>query len=201
MASTSKSAFISDDYIASYVNSCSEDADFEEYIEDECSLQSDEDIAILSESESDCSEVIAALKRKRNLVITESSDSDSTCENVQEFNNCSVPLFMRTQPGQDSYVQSGPSFLESSGPKHAPPQDAKPIQYFDMFFTLGLWNLIVAETNRYANQFLCSQQQISPNTRVREWRPVNIVEMKAFVAVLLEMGITRRPTIFSYWIN
>lgn len=58
---------------------------------------------------------------------------------------------------------------------------------------------MVAETNRYGNQFLRSQQQISPNSRVRQRRPVNVLEMKASVAVLLEMGITGRPTIFSYW--
>ncbi|XP_017765355.1 PREDICTED: piggyBac transposable element-derived protein 4-like [Eufriesea mexicana] len=31
------------------------------------------------------------------------------------------------------------------------------------------------------------------------WYPVTILELKAFVAVLLEMGITNRPTIYSYW--
>jgi hypothetical protein len=36
---------------------------------------------------------------------------------------------------------------------------------------------------------------------VREWQAVTVIEMKAFIAVLLEMGITKRPTIFSYWAN
>jgi hypothetical protein len=30
---------------------------------------------------------------------------------------------------------------------------------------------------------------------------VAVIEMKAFIAILLEMGITKRPTIFSYWAN
>lgn len=50
---------------------------------------------------------------------------------------------------------------------------------------------MVAETNRYGNQFLRSQQQISPSSRVRQWRPVNVLEMKAFVAVLLIGNYTK----------
>jgi hypothetical protein len=30
---------------------------------------------------------------------------------------------------------------------------------------------------------------------------VTVIEMKAIIAILLEMGITKMPTIFSYWAN
>lgn len=55
------------------------------------------------------------------------------------------------------------------------------------------------ETNRYATDFLNSHQIMSPQARAKKWKPVTIMEIKAFVAVVLEMGITRRPNIFSYW--
>jgi hypothetical protein len=71
----------------------------------------------------------------------------------------------------------------------------------NLFFTQTLWNLFVLETNRYAEQFLAAHETLSPRSRVKQWRAVTVVEMKAFVAILLEMGITKRPTIFSYWAN
>ena len=35
--------------------------------------------------------------------------------------------------------------------------------------------------------------------KMKKWKPTTPLEIKAFIAVLLEMGITRRPFIFSYW--
>nr|KAF6324802.1 hypothetical protein mMyoMyo1_008268 [Myotis myotis] len=161
MASSSKSAFISDD-IAKYVNSCCEDDNFVEDIGEGCPSGSDQECPIKSELESDCSDVFVPLKHKRVPVIIESSDSYSTCENVEDLHNSSFPVFIETQLGQDLYVQSSLSFLESPGPKHAPPQDAKPIEYFDMFFTLALWNLMVAETNSMEISFCVLSSKYHP---------------------------------------
>jgi hypothetical protein len=56
---------------------------------------------------------------------------------------------------------------------------------------------MVTETNRYADQFRRSHQLL-PHARSQQWQPVTVTEMKTFVAILLEMGITWRPNIFSY---
>lgn len=68
-----------------------------------------------------------------------------------------------------------------------------------LFFTVSLWSIIVNERNRYATQFLYLNVNTKPHPRAKHWRPVNLIEMKAFVIVLLEMGIKRRPNMFSYW--
>ncbi|XP_068085866.1 piggyBac transposable element-derived protein 4-like, partial [Anabrus simplex] len=70
--------------------------------------------------------------------------------------------------------------------------------YFNLFFTFSLLNLIVTETNRYADQLLTCNE-LSPNSRSRCWRRTTIDEIRAFIAVVMNMGLIRKPTIVSYW--
>ncbi|KAI4474704.1 hypothetical protein M0802_015485 [Mischocyttarus mexicanus] len=85
-----------------------------------------------------------------------------------------------------------------TGPKHMPPNISKPIEYFNLFFTLQFMDILRIETNRYAQQFLENAGAANTSTTLT-WKKTTIKELRAFIAVLLEMGITRRPTIFSYW--
>ncbi|XP_015438132.1 PREDICTED: piggyBac transposable element-derived protein 4-like, partial [Dufourea novaeangliae] len=85
-----------------------------------------------------------------------------------------------------------------TGPKHMPPNISKPIEYFNLFFTLEFLDMLRIETNRYAQQFFENAGAANTSTTLT-WKKTTIKELRAFIAVLLEMGITRRPTIFSYW--
>lgn len=58
---------------------------------------------------------------------------------------------------------------------------------------------MVVETNRYAAQFLQDHPNLKPQSHARLWKPVTISEMIGFITVVLEMGIKRKPSIFSYW--
>jgi len=89
-------------------------------------------------------------------------------------------------------------FLENVGPKHMPSVDSAPIKYFDLFFTTSFLMLIVNETNRYASQYI-NTAELKDKSRVKEWLPVTMDEIKAFIACILNMGLVRKPTIFSYW--
>lgn len=79
-----------------------------------------------------------------------------------------------------------------------PPIDSPPLSYFSLFFTSSLFALITKETNRYAEQFL-SQNDIADNKLLTEWLPVTELEMKVFIACILNMGLIRKPALFSYW--
>ncbi|XP_050582702.1 uncharacterized protein LOC126918635 [Bombus affinis] len=57
---------------------------------------------------------------------------------------------------------------------------------------------MVRETNKLPKQLIKSRE-ITQKSLKKLWKPVTLPEIKAFIAVLLEMGITKRPTIFSYW--
>lgn len=113
------------------------------------------------------------------------SESDSDWEEVNENNdNPSNPNFQ---------------YMEIHGPKHAPPPDSEPIAYFNLFFTIGFLNVIVTETNRYAQQYLHTHTNLSPGARAKAWKNTTLNEIKGFIAVLLNMNLIRRPTIASYW--
>lgn len=85
-------------------------------------------------------------------------------------------------------------FYEEPGPKYCPPNDSKPIKYFDLFFTHSLLVTFVMQTNLYASQYF---QKYTESTV--KWKPVTLPEMKAFIAVILNMGLYKRPTIDSFW--
>ena len=63
------------------------------------------------------------------------------------------------------------------------------------FFTDEVWDLLVDETNRYAAQCRASMSARRP----RPWHDVTREEMKAFVGMLMVMGICRLPRIENYW--
>ena len=66
---------------------------------------------------------------------------------------------------------------------------------FGRFFTDEVWDLLVTETNRYANQ--CRAQSTSRTQR--PWHDVTKEEMKAFVGMLMVMGICKLPRLELYW--
>lgn len=91
-------------------------------------------------------------------------------------------------------------FLEQPGPKHCPPPDAKPISYFNLFFTTAILELISKETNRFAQQYLTQNlMNLSLRNKFRSWKSTSIAEIRAFLIVMLAMGLVKKPTIKSYW--
>ena len=90
-------------------------------------------------------------------------------------------------------------FLETPGPRHAPPADANPIEYANLFFTATLLNLIVTETNRYAQEYHHAHQHFSSlAARASAWKDTSVNEIKGFLSVLINMIIIKQPTVASY---
>ena len=71
----------------------------------------------------------------------------------------------------------------------------KAVDLMNRFFTNDVWDLLVTvtETNRYA------ALNISTASRPRPWKPVMKEEMKAFIGILMAMGIFRLPRLECYW--
>ncbi|XP_066992310.2 piggyBac transposable element-derived protein 4-like [Anabrus simplex] len=79
-----------------------------------------------------------------------------------------------------------------------PPPNSALISYFNLFFISFLLNLMVSDTNCYAHQFLNkNKDKLSP--QLRKWKDVTLIEMRGFLACILNMGINRKATIASYW--
>lgn len=72
-------------------------------------------------------------------------------------------------------------------------QNETALDLFCRFFTDEVWQLIVDETNRYASANTASTPHARP------WSDVTIPEMKAFIGMLILMGIVELPRLEMYW--
>ena len=71
-----------------------------------------------------------------------------------------------------------------------------PIHYFELFWTPEVWAFLVANTNKYA-QYRIAQQKAYKNPR--HWTPVNLYEMRIFIALLLYISYIGISSIKAYW--
>lgn len=97
------------------------------------------------------------------------------------------------------------AFTATPGLVGALPEDSPPMAYVEQFVTDGLLDLMVRETNLYAEQYITSHQahlQSKPRSRVHKWirqGATHREEMKAFLGIWINMGLIRKPSIKSYW--
>ena len=66
------------------------------------------------------------------------------------------------------------------------------LDFFLLFFTDEVWQLLVEQTNLYA------EQKRGPEEG-SVWYPVTKDEMKAWVSLYLNMGLVTKPNLSSYW--
>ncbi|KAM7281296.1 piggyBac transposable element-derived protein 4-like, partial [Ixodes scapularis] len=69
------------------------------------------------------------------------------------------------------------------------------VEYFEKFFDEELVDLIVAETNRYATQFLRSHHA----SHLKTWRQIDKKELMTFFALIILQGVIEKPDVKSYW--
>ena len=106
------------------------------------------------------------------------ADIPGPCEADQEENEWS----------RDINIGDDVAFDQPVGPTIQLQDNMKAVDYFQLYFTEAVWNLIVEQTNLYA------QQKRTPDDR-SVWYPVTVDEIKAWVAMILDMGIVQKPTI------
>ena len=79
------------------------------------------------------------------------------------------------------------------GPRIHLRNNITPLELFCKYFTDEVWDLLVTETNRSAcSRFPCCQH-------ARPWTDISTDEMKAFIGMLILMGILQLPHIEMYW--
>ena len=87
------------------------------------------------------------------------------------------------------FVQVEP-FTEATGPTTAIPTAISEI--FQLFFSLGILQHIVDQTNLYASQVMGDSQFAT-------WEQVTIEELKAYFGFMILMGLNQLPALFDYW--
>lgn len=141
----------------------------------------------------DSSKIVPVSKRKRLNTFDTSSSEDSIPCNFTSSATCES-ISTDGIDEQENLIR----FTEDIGPQSSLTNKSKPIDYFNLFIDSSLLTTMVCETNKYA-EGLIKSLDITRGCRMKQWKPVTLLEMKAFLSVLLEMGITKRPTMFSYW--
>ena len=74
--------------------------------------------------------------------------------------------------------------------------------YVQLFcFTADDLNLLVQETNRYAEQFFAKtpKDTLPPHSCTRQWEPTDENEMKCFLALVVNMGLVMKHDLDEYW--
>lgn len=99
----------------------------------------------------------------------------------------------------ENKVSDQPEFTANSGLNEHLPDDAKPIDYFDLFFTNELLNIISNQTNLFAQQTIDAVENMAPNSRMKSWRPTTNDEIKLFFGIIFSMGLTEKLDLQQYW--
>ncbi|CAG5057424.1 unnamed protein product [Parnassius apollo] len=106
-------------------------------------------------------------------------DSDES-EPEEDGNWCKSLWISRPEPEEFDRVKTVPVYLLNSR--------ARPLAHFEKFFNENVYDLIVAQTNLYAEQ-----------KKLLHWEPVTKPEIKAFLGILIIMGYIILPHIDLYW--
>ena len=69
------------------------------------------------------------------------------------------------------------------------------LDFFELVFTVDLYDLIVRETNRYA-----TQQREDPRNQKQPWSDLTVDELKTWLGLYLAMGIIQQPSLVDYWL-
>ena len=89
-------------------------------------------------------------------------------------------------------------FTEKPGLKINMPSKEK-FDFYKLFLTDELIDLMVLETNQYAEQEIERHRPLRRTSRFHHWTKVDAGEMKKFIGILHLMGLVRLPTIEHYW--
>jgi hypothetical protein len=130
------------------------------------------------------------------------SDSDSDTDETQEVNVHVPSVGVSTQfvwNDIDKFPASQETFCDVSGPQFDT-DELDVVSAFENIFGISLVQLIVDETNRYAQQEI--SKSIRPHTcrsRFRKWEDVTVEEMYVVLALIMLTGIVQKPTLRSYY--
>jgi hypothetical protein len=72
------------------------------------------------------------------------------------------------------------------------------MNYFCLFFNYELLNDTVVETNTYETDKI-AELQLSARSIRNRWPDVSVPEMKAFLGLIISIGLIPLPYIKNYW--
>lgn len=133
-----------------------------------------------------------------------SSDSDSEGSDLSEDCNGEEASDNITTSHSSSLEWSGVNFLKKNIYFHAYKgmlvEDVgdDPIDYFNLLFDEEIINLIVTQTNIYAEEVFLTKDS-TPESRIASWKDLTPRELRTFIGLYLHMGNIKLSRIADYW--
>lgn len=105
-----------------------------------------------------------------------------------------------TSPNWSEYVgrHKNFEFTGLTGLQRDLPPELTPLQAFFLIVDDEVIDLIVTETNRFAQQTLTSKEP-KKFSRIKKWKPTSPEEIKKFLGLTLWMGLVRLSALPDYW--
>jgi len=138
---------------------------------------------------------------------SEESESESANENDNE-SNISIPgpsgrqIDVTPTTGfskNDRQPRISP-FIGNLVVQFAVENEADVMSYFDHYIPPELTEIVVDQTNLYAQQQIAKMPRpVTKHARSEEWKPVTVIDMKKFLGLIFVTGIVRKPKSELYW--
>ena len=128
------------------------------------------------------------------------SDSDSDGDDIAVGGPWDRPWVRVVDPNADTAPvhDFGFDYAGQTGPQNVLPQDVTPVDYFLMLLD-GILELFVDETNAYGDATVNRNRPLRRRSRLNDWAHVDIDEMKAFLGLIVNMGLIKKTRINEYW--
>ena len=97
------------------------------------------------------------------------------------------PNWLQRFHGQMGVSQNFPSNIQQAS------------EYFSLFYDTEVLDLIVTETNRYAEQYLQSNPLLAASNYYQNWTPCTRAKLKCYLALIMHMGIVQLPRLSDHW--
>ena len=78
------------------------------------------------------------------------------------------------------------------------PDETTALICFQLYFPETSFATMTEETNRYAHEWLRTHQ-LKPHSRFKNFKDVTVHEMKAFIGLIVAMGVIKQLDIQDYW--
>lgn len=135
-------------------------------------------------------------RHHRRLILSDSEDDE---DDTRPAVSCPIDSWLNpvgNQPTIIPYTEFPglqPHFLRSQM------VSSKPADFYALLVPDSVFDHIVEETNRFAEQVMAK----TPNKscRLKKWQPTNCFEMKRFFGILIWMGLVKLPQLSLYWSN
>ena len=123
--------------------------------------------------------------------ITESDDDKGVTGRLSDM---AAAAAYRTNPNLPDFIHPHCPLIHASG--------SSAYEIFCSLFPDELLGLLLEETNRYYDQTVAALgglDNLPPASRLRDWMPVDLPCMKAFLVILIVTGVDQRNSYELYW--